>query len=261
MRKSMHPPPRLIGLIAKKRAGKDTLAASLAQFGYQRIAFADKLYAEVADTYSTSVPHLNDPELKQTPQQLLALSNCADPRFVQVGLICGLAEAGSKATADDVKRFLGGCASMCSAGAQCATHREIEAELHKPRSPRWTLQKWGTEYRRKLDGDRYWLEVIEQIVNTAPPSARFVITDCRFLNEVWCVYGLGGVTLRIRRKKVDDLAAIGKANGDPDWCHPSEIELDEHQATAEVENREGEMNYMACTVFEMFGLAEPELAA
>lgn len=253
-------PPRLVGLIAKKRAGKDTLALALAKFGYQRIAFADKLYAEVAEAYSTTVQHLNDPALKQTPQDLLALKNCKDPRFIEVGLIVGLAEAGSKVSVEAVRRFLGDCSSTCAGGGKCETHREIEAELNKPRSPRWTLQKWGTEYRRKLDGDRYWLEVIEAIVNAAPACARFVITDCRFLNEVACVYGLGGLTMRIRRKKVDELAAIGKANGDPDWCHPSEIELDDCVATMEVENREGDLTYMADTVFEMFGLAEPQPA-
>lgn len=64
--------PRLIGLSAKKRHGKDTLGALLvAHYGYQRIAFADALYAEVAVRYGISVEALQDPATKESPLEAL----------------------------------------------------------------------------------------------------------------------------------------------------------------------------------------------
>ncbi len=64
--------PRLIGLSAKKRHGKDTLGALLiAHHGYQRIAFADALYAEVAARYGLSVEALQDPATKESPLEVL----------------------------------------------------------------------------------------------------------------------------------------------------------------------------------------------
>ena len=64
--------PRLIGLSAKKRHGKDTLGALLvAHHGYQRIAFADALYAEVAARYGISVEALQDPATKESTLDVL----------------------------------------------------------------------------------------------------------------------------------------------------------------------------------------------
>ncbi len=64
--------PRIIGLSAKKRHGKDTLGALLvAHHGYQRIAFADALYAEVAARYGLSVEALQDPATKESPLEVL----------------------------------------------------------------------------------------------------------------------------------------------------------------------------------------------
>ena len=64
--------PRIIGLSAKKRHGKDTLGALLtAHHGYQRIAFADALYAEVAARYGISVEALQDPATKESPLEAL----------------------------------------------------------------------------------------------------------------------------------------------------------------------------------------------
>jgi len=242
-------PPRLIGVIAKKRAGKDTLAAALAKHGYRRIAFADRLYEEVASAYDVTTAFLRNDATKETDLPELALRNCKDQVFVEVGLIKAL---GGDWCADIL-------AFLDSRPLGHAARERIEMELAKPRSPRWTTQTWGTEYKRMRVSNRYWLEVIERTVN-ASPGSRFIITDTRFLNETDCVYGLGGITLRIRRKKIDDEAARGKATGDPKWCHPSETELDEHKATVEVENREGDPDFMAEAVCRMFGLEEPQPA-
>lgn len=63
--------PRVIGLSAKKRHGKDTFGAQLQALGYVRVAFADALYEEVADAYGVSVACLQDPATKETPMAAL----------------------------------------------------------------------------------------------------------------------------------------------------------------------------------------------
>ena len=63
--------PRVIGLSAKKRHGKDTFGAQLQALGYARVAFADALYEEVADAYGVSVARLQDPATKEMPMAAL----------------------------------------------------------------------------------------------------------------------------------------------------------------------------------------------
>ena len=63
--------PRIIGLSAKKRHGKDTLGRLLAQHGYRRIAFADALYEEVAHRYGVSVATLQHPLTKEMSLEAL----------------------------------------------------------------------------------------------------------------------------------------------------------------------------------------------
>jgi hypothetical protein len=63
--------PRVIGLSAKKRHGKDTFGAQLQALGYVRVAFADALYEEVAEAYGVSVARLQDPATKEMPMAVL----------------------------------------------------------------------------------------------------------------------------------------------------------------------------------------------
>jgi hypothetical protein len=50
----------LIGIVGKKRSGKDTFASVLTGRGWKRAAFADVLKAEVADWLGISVEDLED---------------------------------------------------------------------------------------------------------------------------------------------------------------------------------------------------------
>ncbi len=63
--------PRVIGLSAKKRHGKDTFGTQLQALGYTRVAFADALYEEVARLHGVYVSCLQDPATKETPMAAL----------------------------------------------------------------------------------------------------------------------------------------------------------------------------------------------
>ena len=67
--------PRVIGLSGKKRHGKDTLGWQLGLLGYQRLAFADALYDEVAADTGVPVAELQRADCKEKPRpELVGLS-------------------------------------------------------------------------------------------------------------------------------------------------------------------------------------------
>lgn len=211
---------KIVGLMGLRGAGKDTAAEFLKQRGYIRIAFADALYKEVAETFNVTVAYLGDRELKETPRPELALKNCQDSRFVAV---CAALEAREAGDADF---------------------------LNEPRSPRQIMQWWGTDYRRKLDDDSYWLNQVRDII-FANPHQKFVITDVRFENEAKFVEMLQGLLVRIRRPSLEAQAeADRKANGT--LAHPSETELLTRSAHHEFINEEGKPGELQTAILAVF---------
>jgi hypothetical protein len=209
----------VVGLIGLKGAGKDTAAGFLKRLGYQRVAFADKLYLEVANTFSVSLELLQRRETKETPLEVLALKNCRDLRFVAV------------------------CRKLDPNG----TNDEF---LSKWRSPRQILQWWGTEYRRKIDKDSYWLDQVRAIIE-ANPNTNFVITDVRFANEAKFVEEIGGTLVRIRRPSLEEAAALEReANGT--FAHASETDLLNWETDHEFINEDGRPERLENEVLGVF---------
>jgi hypothetical protein len=220
---------RLIGLLGAKGSGKDTLAQFLIErLGFVRISFADALYQEVAQAYGVSVEFLGKRDTKETPLPELKLANCKDENFVHIAL-------------------------------QAVKVGSLEEELQVPRSPRWTLQLWGTEYRRKgsrsqicttprpplgspllreLGAETYWLDKVASLIK-ANPDARYVITDVRFLNEAAMVRDFGGVLIRVRRPLLEQREAAAREAGTSTALHPSETELVNYPVDSETFNSEG----------------------
>lgn len=175
----------IIGLCGGKGEGKDTLAKYLiSAYGFTRLAYGDALYQEAADAFNTTVAALGERDTKETLQAHLALTNCKDPDFVRVMLDL----------ADDDELVL--------------------EYLRAPRSPRWVLQRWGTEYRRQ-QCHTYWLDIVEAQLKSLP---RAVITDVRFPNELELVSKYEG---QMRRVKADPALAH-----DEGATHDSERALD-----------------------------------
>ncbi len=51
-------------------------------------------------------------------------------------------------------------------------------------TPRWVLQKWGTDILRNYFHQDIWIAVVERKIMACDPNDIVVITDCRFPNEV-----------------------------------------------------------------------------
>lgn len=158
----MTKPFTLFGLTGLKASGKDTVADILVSHcGFIKLAFADALYAEVAEAFGVSIAMLQQRDTKELPTPALALSRCASNAFV---------------------------------GRILVLHAESKAwtsldPIDAPRSPRQILQWWGTEYRRN-QSERYWVSKTSGKISYFMKErlhTRFVITDCRFHNEVQIV--------------------------------------------------------------------------
>ncbi len=103
---------RLIALCGAAGAGKDTVASMLPAW---RLAFADALYAEVAEAWGVSEDDLKRRDSKERPSYLLAIDFCKDSGFCDF-------KAGE--------------------------------DWHAARSPRQILQWWG-DYRRSQERDYF----------------------------------------------------------------------------------------------------------
>lgn len=223
---------KVIGLLGAKGSGKDTLAAYLTdENGYVRTSFAEELYRQVAATYSITVEHLSRRETKETALPFLALKHCQDIRFTEVAL----------QSLTRSKRLRKACLAYVVTGAMPAhvAARRVKELLNTSRSPRWVMQLWGTEYRRKskYGVDAYWLNRVAAVI-ASQPQQRFVITDVRFINEAKFVELMGGALIRIRRPLLEAREAADRArNGTA--AHPSEVELLNYAGPFEVLNVEG----------------------
>lgn len=66
-------------------------------------------------------------------------------------------------------------------------------------TPRIVLQQLGTEVFRNTFHPDIWLASLERKIMTAPADARFVITDCRFENEICMLRKLNAAIFWIQR--------------------------------------------------------------
>ena len=207
----------LIGLLGLKGSGKDTAAEMLAMHGFTRMAFADALYVEAARAYGVTPHFLARRDTKETPLERLALRHCRDAQFV--GMFTPEAAAG---------------------------RLSVEEVLNSPRSPRWLLQQWGTEYRRrsKWGREEYWVDPVMRKIDSRPRGSRVVLTDVRVPIEVRRIRERGGLLVRIRRRTVEQLDAEAVAAGLVAALHSSEILARTCEVDLEVENVEGDPRAM-----------------
>lgn len=169
----------LLGLAGRACSGKDTCAELLMREGFRSVAFADALREEVAEAWRIDPRMLTDRSTKEWAIPALAIGNCADGQFV---------------------------ITMDLAGQ----------DLYAPRSARWILQRWGTEYRRATDSS-YWINQCLQRIHKLRAGGwhRICITDVRFFNEAEVVVSLGGEVVQVARPDLPALEASAAT-------HPSE---------------------------------------
>lgn len=167
---------KIIGLCGFADSGKDTCADLLATHaGFRKLAFADALRAEIVEAFGIDRAALLDRARKQEPMAELAFTRCTDVAYINAAL-CHLYE---------------------NAGGARVVPSE---EASKPRTPRETLQLWGTQYRRAQDVS-YWAKKLRDTVRyfMREHEQHFVITDVRYGNEAETVRNLGGLLWQVRR--------------------------------------------------------------
>lgn len=169
----------LLGFAGRAGSGKDTCAALLLREGFRAVAFADALREEVAEAWRIDPRMLVDRATKEYAIPALAVANCVDVEFISTMDVLG-------------------------------------HDLQAPRSARWILQRWGTEYRRSADSN-YWIDQALQRIARLRSSGwhRVCITDVRFANEAEVIVSLGGEVVQVARPDLPQLEQSAAA-------HPSE---------------------------------------
>lgn len=164
-------PRPLVGLMGKKRAGKDTFAARLVEaHGYTRVAFADPL-----------------------KEAALGLDPLVKIEVDEAGLF------------RDADGYLGYLAPMTSRLGDFTPRLSevVEAlgweKAKEVREVRRTLQNYGVAIRG-IEPD-FWLDVALRRAEATPGPV--VITDVRFPNEAEGILGRGGVLVRISRPSTE----------------------------------------------------------
>lgn len=186
---------QLIGLAGPARVGKDSIADVLVtQFGFTQFSFSDALYKEVSEAFGVRVEELQFAESKEAPSPLLAIDLSTDVNFIS---------------------------AMAS----------IDEDLDEPRSPRWILQRWGTDYRRKQQAD-YWIQKADEWLANFQKRERLnfaqaliendtgyegspgvVNTSVRFENEREWIKECGGEVWHVvRRARLPHLETAGYAS-------------------------------------------------
>lgn len=202
-------PCPLIGFTGHAGAGKDSAATVLHAAGWQTIAFADALRIEIAAAFHIDVRLLTHPPTKDVPQRALAAGNGENANWLRFAAVNG-------------------------------------HSLMEPRSPRWLMQQWGTEFRRRAD-PQHWVRQVLQWVQFErkrnPPG--LAVTDVRFANEALALRGLGGHIVRVHRPAGTTALAPDTAG------HASERHTELH-ADADVQNT-GTLAELSAEVWRVVG--------
>lgn len=167
----------LIGLSGPAGVGKDTVADYLVEtHGFTKFSFSDALYREVSEAFGVPIEDLQRRETKERQHGALTAQGCKNPEFAAL-----MREAPDERVSNYVwpRQF----------------------------SPRWVLQRWGTDYRRAQDPE-YWIKKtalwvqawLDVTKDDGEQHAGLVNTSVRFPNERAFVEKLNGVIWHLRRK-------------------------------------------------------------
>lgn len=173
----------LIGLSGPAGVGKDTVADYLVEkYGFTKFSFSDALYREVSEAFGISIEELQRRGTKEAIHPAMAAKRCRDGAFAELMLVAAK-----------------------YAGAAWPEHYTF--------SPRWVLQRWGTDYRRAQNPD-YWIERTAlwvhawlDVTKDGGAYGGLVNTSVRFPNEREFIEKLGGMVWHLRRKDTGAVAS------------------------------------------------------
>lgn len=213
---------RVIGLCGRKRSGKDTAVSFLAEHGFVRVAFADRLRYLTSLIYGVPLGDFERDDTKEAPVEGSSKpawwKNAVEQAQKHEGRLTEMFRsetrrgASTKAGFDNLYEL--DQASKTAPRTFPLDHLyDVQARMRTSNpqgvSPRALLQQMGTEWGRALQSDVWvvWvLRVISQMQDgrclydrrtasvrpsrlPAPPGV--VISDVRFGNEVTAIQSLG----------------------------------------------------------------------
>lgn len=150
---------RIIGIHGKQQTGEDTLAAHLvAEHGFTRLAFADRLKHELCSQFDVSLVLFTCRSMKEERHEDLALCHCNDISF----------PAWYMDTPEAIAEM--------NAGIRLFT---------VPRTPRWIMQRYG-DWRRS----QYSHYFIDPVITALLEDKSFVVTDIRTEREALALHAL-----------------------------------------------------------------------
>lgn len=194
-------PNLFVALTGLPRAGKGTIADHLTlMHGFKNFAVGTPLYEEVAAAFRVDLGVLYDTVTKDAPHPELSLGHCRDLDFVR---------------------------RMISLG---------HSDLLVPRSPRWLLRMWGTEYRR-ADDPVYWISKLADRIEFQPGP--IVVNDFR-------VYDLKGMQILAQSRGNDFVVieAVRPGYEQPEALHSSDLPMPPGVINLRVVNHEGHPGLM-----------------
>ncbi|MDD2975542.1 hypothetical protein [Aquabacterium sp.] len=180
-------PIALLGLTGKASAGKNSCATALADLGFTSIAFADAIRTEVARAWGIDERMLTERVTKETPLPGLAITRCQSNEFINWAVL---------------------------------QHHSVLVW----RSPRWVMQRWGTEFRLSQN-TLHWIHLVNQQIHQLTHSGinRIVITDVRTQDEAAFVRLMGGKLARVHRQ---DGASMASDTGTHETERTDHIQVD-----------------------------------
>lgn len=209
--------PKILGVGHKARMGKDTFADWLVQnCGYHKLHWADALYEECAVCSISVIGDKNGGTV---------MISCYDESHVwnskETPNVYRKAFEWALATPADHFEFY---------ARQIDGNIAVRYEGMKKKDG-LLLQWWGTDYRRNIFGETYWLDRIEQAIydiNGDGTTPRVVIPDTRFPNEADACREWGGAYCEIWRPE-GPTEDTGR-----DSSHISETALDNYKADFDI---------------------------
>lgn len=208
------------------RSGKDTAADHLVeQFGMVKDSFGRSIYDEAAPAFGVSTEQMLSHEWKTEPQSELALIHCLDGEFIRLILHAEMLEAG---------HVIGGPDYLAIS----------HDRMLLPRSSRFILQRWATEYRRARD-PLYWVRTLAARMAAqvkAQPGTEFVIADLREDHEA--AYLLAFAGQHGKKLRVIEILRHGTVKSD----HASDAGLPWRYINTRITNAEGEQDAFLWTI-------------
>ena len=206
----------LIGFAGKKRSGKDTAGEHLAKLtGFETYSFADPLKKFCSELFNLPLETFYDDDLKEVKQTFMIydwqdnLMSILHENFYQY------LREGDKYYLDKFYRHV--LIPVMMAENSIAQKASLRC------SPRYLMQRFGTEFIRNQVESKAWILMADKEYNE---KGTLIIKDVRLENEAQWIQENNGVIIRVDREEVNKSIDT----------HISERSLDKKYISAIVEN-------------------------